>query len=135
MNTVRRLLTTPRNSNVILHLQRYYSTRKSDSKLQWPKPTEVPFQPKLANAINLIGKVNAPIQFETSSDGNPWAATVITRQEPSSLWIPVIFEGDLAHTARYHLKENDVVYVSGQLCTDPPHSQPQSHFQVFLLSI
>lgn len=50
----------------------------------------------------------------------------------------MIFEGDLAHTAVCHLKQNDVIHVAGQLSTDPPHSQPQkpsqSNFQVCFLT-
>ena len=53
------------------------------------KPTEIPFQPKVANFINLIGHVHMPIQFQTSPDGKPCAATAIKRLEsPDSpeLW-------------------------------------------------
>ena len=31
-----------------------------------------------------------------------------------------MFEGDLAYIAVCHLKENDLVYVAGQLIADPP---------------
>ncbi|KAK7272772.1 hypothetical protein RJT34_29595 [Clitoria ternatea] len=98
----------------------------SKSKCHSPKPPLIPFQPKLSNAVNLIGQIVAPLQSETSPDGNAWAATVITRQDsPSSpyLSIPVIFEGDLAHTATSHLKPNDFIHVEGQLTTDPPRFQ------------
>ncbi|RDX75033.1 Protein OSB3, chloroplastic/mitochondrial, partial [Mucuna pruriens] len=104
-------------------------TRKSNSLFS-PKPGKVPFQPKLANAVNLIGQVQTPIQFQDSPDGNAWAATVITRQHsPTSpyLSIPVIFEGDLAHTAACHLKQNDFIHILGQLSTDPPHLEQHQH--------
>ena len=32
--------------------------------------------------------------------------------------IPVIFEGDLAHTANCHLKKNDRVHITGQIFVD-----------------
>lgn len=32
--------------------------------------------------------------------------------------VPVIFEGDLAHTANCHLKKNDRVYITGQIFVD-----------------
>lgn len=111
------------------------TTRKSSkSKLQ--KPTEIPFQPKLANSVNLIGTVNKPIHFQTSTDGNPSAATVITRlgHDPSQFLIPLFFHGDLALTAQFHLKLNDVVHVEGQLSTEDDQiklDKPQQYqFQV-----
>lgn len=55
-----------------------------------PRPTEVPFQPKVANSVNLIGHVHMPLQLHTSPDGETWAATIIARQfsppDSSPLW-------------------------------------------------
>lgn len=94
MNSVLRrvLLSGDSHPSLILRLRCYSTptrTRKSKTP-PWPKPSEIPFQPKLANAVNLTGKVDAPVQFQTSPDGNTWAATVITRQDHSSLWYPSI---------------------------------------------
>ncbi|XP_047331491.1 protein OSB2, chloroplastic-like [Impatiens glandulifera] len=91
----------------------------------WPKPGEIPWQPKVANSVNLIGRVQFPVQFKTSLDGKVWAATVIYTSNESgpdspSFWIPIIFEGDLAHTAVCHLKVHDFVHISGHLSADPP---------------
>ncbi|XVE94292.1 hypothetical protein REPUB_Repub01dG0268500 [Reevesia pubescens] len=92
---------------------------------QWPRPSTIPFQSKVANSVSLSGFIHMPVQFESASDGKFWAGTVIS-QNPSSdsppLWIPIIFEGDLAHIAVCHLKENDHVYIDGQLSADPPSS-------------
>ncbi|ESQ33734.1 hypothetical protein EUTSA_v10008085mg [Eutrema salsugineum] len=97
---------------------------------EWPRPTEIPYQPKIANSADLIGYVNQPIQFHAKPDGSFWAGTVITHGPPSAsesesdldsthkFWIPVIFEGDLAHTANCHLKKNDRVYITGQIFVD-----------------
>jgi hypothetical protein len=137
MNSLRRVWSSSSSSNSSLLLRLRYSTTTRKSKSKFPKPTEIPFQPKLANSVNLIGTVTKPIHFDTSPDGNPFASTVITRldQNPSSLLIPVLFQGDLAHTANFHLKLNDVVHVAGQLSTDrPKHSNPQYQFQVSFLS-
>ncbi|KAK7363948.1 hypothetical protein VNO80_12233 [Phaseolus coccineus] len=135
-------------SPVIL-LLRSYATRTSR-----PTPPEIPFQPKLANAVSLIGQLLTPLQFHQSPDGNAWAAAVITRQEsPSSsllsyaalsisflffsalpittlshhVRIPLIFEGDLAHTAKCHLKPNDFIHIAGNLTTHPHPPLPQQH--------
>ncbi|CAA7061323.1 unnamed protein product [Microthlaspi erraticum] len=100
------------------------------SSSEWPRPTEIPYQPKIANSAELIGYVNQPIQFHAKPDGNFWAGTVITHRHPSDyesewdsdsthkFWVPVIFEGDLAHTANCHLKKNDRVYITGQIFVD-----------------
>ncbi|CAK7327700.1 unnamed protein product [Dovyalis caffra] len=97
--------------------------KKSPSSADFPRPNEIPFQAKVANSISLIGYINMPIQTQVSSpDDKFWAATIIT-QEPSyhspALWIPIIFEGDLAHIAASHLKKGDFVYIGGQLSNDP----------------
>jgi len=128
---------------------RSYATRRSK-----PTPPEIPFQPKLANAVNLIGQLLTPLQFHQSPEGNAWATAVITRQEsPSSpllsyvalsvsflffavpvittlsphFRIPLLFEGDLAHTAKCHLKLNDFIHIAGNLTTDPHGLHPQHH--------
>ncbi|KAG5037600.1 hypothetical protein JHK82_018413 [Glycine max] len=105
------------------------------------KPNDIPFQPKLANSVNLIGHVQSPIQFHVSpNDGYVWASTVITRQDSSDLSfsIPVIFEGDLAHTAKFHLNLNDCIHIAGKLTTDSPqleHLHPQSNIQVMVQTL
>lgn len=47
--------------------------------------------------------------------------------------MPIIFEGDLAHIASLHLKENDFVFVAGSLRSDLHHlnaSKGQTPLQV-----
>ncbi|KAL1205009.1 Protein OSB4 [Cardamine amara subsp. amara] len=93
-----------------------------------PRPTEIPYQPKIANSIDLIGYVHQPVQFDATNDGQFWAGTVISHgpsseSEPesdssSNFWIPVLFEGDLAHTANCYLKKNDQVHITGQILGD-----------------
>ncbi|KAI3474014.1 hypothetical protein Pfo_028802 [Paulownia fortunei] len=88
----------------------------------WPKPREIPYQEKVANFVNLIGYVQIPVRFEAASDGKHFATAVISLgdgAERNSLSVPVVFEGDLAHVVACHVKENDCVFVSGQLSVDP----------------
>ncbi|XAR53160.1 hypothetical protein NMG60_11021590 [Bertholletia excelsa] len=109
----------------------------------WPRPSEIPWQAKVANSVSLIGCVQIPVQFEASPDGKYWAGTIISQQDDDSsdsspFWIPVIFEGDLAHIAACHLKEKDFVYIAGQLSADPPPfttSQGQANVQVMVRSL
>ncbi|XP_030953904.1 protein OSB2, chloroplastic-like isoform X2 [Quercus lobata] len=115
---------------------------------EWARPSEIPFQAKIANSVNVIGYVHVPVQFESSPDGKCWAGTVLTQTHqisppPSSpdsppLWIPIIFEGDLAHIAARHLKEKNFVHVTGRLSADPPHlnaNQGQANIQVMVHSL
>ncbi|CAE5958951.1 unnamed protein product [Arabidopsis arenosa] len=119
-------------------------SRAEKSSEEWPRPTEVPYQPKIANSIDLIGYVHQPVQFDSTLDGKFWAGTVISH-EPSSdsksesdsssnFWIPVLFEGDLAHTANSYLKKNDRVHITGQILGDVIQSganSDQAHVQLF----
>ncbi|KAF8104157.1 hypothetical protein N665_0177s0014 [Sinapis alba] len=106
-----------------------FSAKESSSRIitepvKWPKPTEIPYQPKIANCTDLIGFVNQPVEFHAKPDGSFWAGTVITHGSDThsdslhKFWIPVIFEGDLAHTANCHLKKNDRVHITGQIFVD-----------------
>ncbi|XP_021901600.1 protein OSB3, chloroplastic/mitochondrial-like isoform X2 [Carica papaya] len=108
----------------------------------WPRPAEIPYQPKVANSVNLIGFVNQTVEFQAASDGKFWAGTVISQRSSSSdssgVWIPIIFEGDLAHVAACHLKKNDHIHISGQLFADaPPSTTPQTpvNIQVMVHSL
>ncbi len=50
--------------------------------------------------------------------------------------IPIIFEGDLAHIAACHLKQNNYVHVAGRLSADPPHlnaNLDQANIQVRMI--
>ncbi|KAF5729598.1 protein OSB2 chloroplastic-like isoform X1 [Tripterygium wilfordii] len=104
-----------------------YSTKRPDSP-PTPRLSEIPYQTKVANSVNLIGRVDQPIEFKASPDGNYCAAaTVIDQGRPSAtslgcerFFIPVVFEGDLAHVATCHLKKNDRVCVAGQIAAGPP---------------
>ncbi|XP_057979851.1 protein OSB2, chloroplastic-like [Malania oleifera] len=107
----------------------------------WPRPSEIPWQAKVVNSVNLIGTVRAPVRFLDSSGRKHYAGTVISQDTISDappLWIPVIFEGDLAHIAACHLKEKDCVYIVGKLNADPSPftaSKGQTNIQVMACSI
>lgn len=52
-------------------------------KADFPRPSEVPFQPKVANCVRLIGHVRTPLQVHTTPDGTFWASTVLTTSSSS----------------------------------------------------
>ncbi|KAL4182237.1 hypothetical protein AMTRI_Chr12g274960 [Amborella trichopoda] len=110
-------------------------------KREWPRPTEIPYQAKVANLVHLIGKISGPVQIETLEDGRTWAFTVLVQQKTLDfphLWIPIIFEGDMAGIAACHLKENDLIYVLGQLSAESPQFTDvngQAGIQVMVHSI
>ncbi|KAL5773530.1 hypothetical protein ACOSP7_013127 [Xanthoceras sorbifolium] len=139
MNWVRRAVVEISSRNgIIWHPktvigQSYLSTKA--------RPSEIPYQVKVANSVNLIGYVDMPVQFKASHDGKDWAATIVShipcpRSPP--LWIPVIFEGDLAHIAAFHLKQNDHVHIAGHLIVDSPTDyavQGNANVQVMVHSV
>lgn len=107
----------------------------------WPRPSTIPYQAKVANSLSLIGYVETPVQFEIAADGKFWAGTTLTQKASSgchSFWVPIIFEGDLAHVASSHIKENDLVCIDGQVISDPPPldaSRGVANVQVMVSSV
>ncbi|TQD98442.1 hypothetical protein C1H46_016043 [Malus baccata] len=103
-----------------------------------PAPTQVPFQPKVANSVRLIGHVRTPLQVVRTPDGKVLAATVLTSSCSSpgyTIRIPIVFEGDLAHTADLHLKDSDFVFVAGSLRSDLDNlsaAEDQARLQVLV---
>lgn len=100
----------------------------------WPRPSEIPFQAKVTNFVNLIGYVKIHVQFESDSNGKHFAATVISLGSGGGrkpLLIPVVFEGDLAHVVACHVKENDSVFMSGQLSVEPLRLVPSENLGKF----
>ncbi|KAL6853897.1 hypothetical protein ACP4OV_019926 [Aristida adscensionis] len=106
-----------------------------------PRPAAIPFQPRVANAVRLVGTVGAPVQMQRTADGRFSAVSVLVQERCSDFpkfWIPIIFQDDLAQLAAAHLKENDLVFVSGQLtCDVPPFklSDGQANIQVVAQSL
>ncbi|KAJ0083102.1 hypothetical protein Patl1_11639 [Pistacia atlantica] len=141
-STTKRTLLRP---TITALLAQSYSTKqwrnaKPAAADVWPRPSEIPFQVKVANSVSLIGHVDSPVQFETSPDGKHWAGTVINQRATSDspqLWIPVVFEGDLAHIAACHLKKDDHVHIAGQLTADPPSpiASQRANVQVMVHSV
>ncbi|XXG58190.1 hypothetical protein AAC387_Pa04g0565 [Persea americana] len=107
----------------------------------WPRPAEIPWQPKVANSVHLIGSVAIPVQLDVAPDGRFWAVSVMKQEKTADfpqLWIPMVFEGDLAQIAACHLKENDLVYITGQISGEPPPfniEQRQTSIQVMVHDI
>ncbi|KAL5228467.1 hypothetical protein ABZP36_016732 [Zizania latifolia] len=88
---------------------------------EFPRPSTIAFQPRVANAVRLVGTVGAPVQLQRMPDDRFSAVTVLLQGRHADcpkFWIPVIFLDDLAQVAASHLQENDLVHVSGQLTGD-----------------
>ncbi|PIN18473.1 hypothetical protein CDL12_08845 [Handroanthus impetiginosus] len=114
-------LTQPRTQKSTSFSQRI---KKQTEQLTtvWPRPGEIPYQARVSNFVNLIGYVKIPVRFESASNGKHFATTVISvgiNSNTTSLSIPIVFDGDLAHVVACHVKENDCVFVSGQLSLNP----------------
>ncbi|XP_026405452.1 protein OSB3, chloroplastic/mitochondrial-like isoform X1 [Papaver somniferum] len=105
--------------------------------LDVPKPKEIPWQSSIANSVNLIGSVSIPVQFEESDDGKFRAGTILSMEKTlgsTHLWIPLVFEGYLAHIAACHLKESDLIHVSGHLTGESPElSKERGHSSIQLM--
>ncbi|XP_019107036.1 protein OSB2, chloroplastic isoform X2 [Beta vulgaris subsp. vulgaris] len=111
-------LSSPFSTNFSSSQQKFQAFSPMEKK-ELARPSEIPFQPKVANWVNFVGTVRTPVEFCTSVDGKSWASTIISQRQHfsalSSLWISVVFEGELAETAATHVKENHYIYVGGHL--------------------
>ncbi|CAL9094272.1 unnamed protein product [Musa textilis] len=114
---------------------------REDESLELRCPSEIPFQPKVANQVHLIGTVCVPVQLQALANGTHAALSVLACEETKGFpqfCVPVNFQGDLAQVAACHLKVNDVIYVTGQLSGDAsPHAIEDAHtnFQVLAHSL
>ncbi|RZC56640.1 hypothetical protein C5167_015487 [Papaver somniferum] len=123
-STINRIL----NRVLVLQKSQLYSTSPKEPELvsksrDWPRPSTIPWQSKVANLVNLVGSVSRPIKFQESDDGKFWAGTIISQGEAdhsTAIEIPIIFEGHLAQTAVCHLKERDLIHIAGHFCEGPP---------------
>ncbi|KAK1324234.1 hypothetical protein QJS10_CPA02g01514 [Acorus calamus] len=90
----------------------------SPGPTEWRRPSDIPYQTKVANSVQLVGSIERPVEMVSSDDGTCSASTVLTHHRTGDLpyfRIPITFQGELAETAAFHLKENDLVYVTGKL--------------------
>ncbi|XP_019158767.1 PREDICTED: protein OSB3, chloroplastic/mitochondrial-like [Ipomoea nil] len=95
---------------------------------------EIPFHSNVSNSVDLIGFVDCPVQLKSLPDGRRVAKTVILSTVSSpSVSIPVVFQGDLAAIAEFHVKKNDCIYVSGQL-SNGNHNQKTVHLLVQIMN-
>ncbi|KAI3865499.1 hypothetical protein MKW92_009388 [Papaver armeniacum] len=108
--------------------------QKYMGNLDWPKPSEIPWQSNKANSINLIGSISMPVQFQDEyPDGKSTVIAILSRDSAPHLRIPIIFKGCLADMAAKHLKEKDVIYVAGHLSGDslpPKFVKEYGHFGI-----
>ncbi|KAI3929254.1 hypothetical protein MKX01_006490 [Papaver californicum] len=116
------------NRVLVLQKPQPYSTSPKEPELvsksrDWSRPNTIPWQSKVANLVSLVGSVSRPIKFQESDDGKFWAGTIISQGETddsTAIEIPIIFEGHLAQTAVFHLKEKDLIHIAGHFSEHPP---------------
>ncbi|XP_026453740.1 protein OSB3, chloroplastic/mitochondrial-like isoform X1 [Papaver somniferum] len=106
--------------------------------LDWPKPSEIPWQSNKTNSSNLIGSISMPVQFQDEyPDGKSTVIAILSRDSAPHLRIPIIFKGCLADIAAEHLKEKDVIHVAGHLSGDslpPKFVKEYGHFGIQVMA-
>ncbi|KMZ74586.1 hypothetical protein ZOSMA_125G00490 [Zostera marina] len=109
-----------------------------------PKLTDIPYQAKVANAVQLIGKIAAPVDLKINDHGTSFASTVLLQEKTAKhsvfCKIPLVFMDDLADMAVWHLEENQTVYVTGQLssgdaCSPEKIEEGSTYLEVVVDSI
>lgn len=63
------------------------SDRNPSGPKDLPRPSEVPFQPKVANLVHLVGTVGVPVQLQTLPNGM-YAAVLVLVQENTKKGLP-----------------------------------------------
>ncbi|XP_020580368.1 protein OSB2, chloroplastic-like [Phalaenopsis equestris] len=127
----------PAKANVDIPVE--LTTAKNPPEL--PRPSLIPFQPKVANSVHLVGTIDTPVKLHQLSDGCYASLSIVVNENmempkyTSRFWMPIIFRGDLAEIAACHLKTNDIIYVSGQLTGDDlAHTHEDTRENIKLLA-
>ncbi|KAI3925409.1 hypothetical protein MKW98_015757 [Papaver atlanticum] len=112
--------------------------QKYTGNLDWPKPSEIPWQSNKANSVNLIGSISMPVQLQDEyPDRKSTVISILLRDSAPHLRIPIIFKGFLADIAAEHLKEKDVIHVAGHLSGDslpPKLVKEYGHFGIQVMA-
>ncbi|EXB38634.1 hypothetical protein L484_014448 [Morus notabilis] len=90
--------------------------------LKFQRPTTIRWQDRLFNSASFIGTVVRPVEaLNAAENGNLCAYTVLSvslpHQSRGGFRILLKVQGEMAEMCFKHLKENDLVYVSGRLFT------------------
>nr|CAB3479427.1 unnamed protein product [Digitaria exilis] len=72
-----------------------------------PRSPTIPFQPKVANTVRLVGNVAAPLHMQQTPDGRFYAVSVLVqdrRLDIPKFWVPIVFQDDLAQVLAHGLQ-------------------------------
>uniref|UniRef100_K3XIT4 Uncharacterized protein n=1 Tax=Setaria italica TaxID=4555 RepID=K3XIT4_SETIT len=86
-----------------------------------PRPPTIPFQPKVANTVRLVGTVGAPVHLQRTPDGRFSAVSVLVqdrRIDFPSFWVPIVFKDDLAQVLAHLLSFVDSNVVDTEAVMD-----------------
>ncbi|KAK1276952.1 hypothetical protein QJS04_geneDACA004037 [Acorus gramineus] len=57
----------------------------SPGPTEWRRPSEIPYQTKVANSVQLVGSIERPVEMVSSEDGTCSASTVLTHRKMDEL--------------------------------------------------
>ncbi|PKA65555.1 Protein OSB1, mitochondrial [Apostasia shenzhenica] len=85
-----------------------------------PRPPVIPWSKDLANSVNLIGIIGAPVQIKQLSSGKvlAWTRLGFKKSSSETSWINLTFWDELAHIAFQHVEKGNQLHVCGRLVSD-----------------
>ncbi|CAI0434262.1 unnamed protein product [Linum tenue] len=86
----------------------------------YERPAEIPWNKELANGVQLIGVVGAPVEIKNLASGKvvAWTRLGFKKSAADTCWINLTFWDELAQTAFQHVQKGNQIYVSGRLISD-----------------
>ncbi|KAF5196756.1 Osb1 protein [Thalictrum thalictroides] len=110
-------------------------SHKEEEQLQYPKPTEIPWNKEICNSVHLIGVVGTPVQVKHLNSGKvlAWTRLAVKKSATETTWINLTFWNELAHVASQHVEKGQRIYVSGRLVSDTvegDYEKAQTYYKV-----
>ncbi|KAL5712407.1 hypothetical protein ACHQM5_014586 [Ranunculus cassubicifolius] len=114
----------------ITSINAYYNTNnlsfngddqgQEQEPLEYPRPSEIPWNKEICNSVHLIGIIGTPVQLKNLSSGKvlAWTRLGVRKSATDTTWINLTFWNELAHVASQHVEKGQQVYVSGRLVAD-----------------
>ncbi|CAI0402864.1 unnamed protein product [Linum tenue] len=101
----------------------------------YERPAEIPWNKELANGVQLIGVVGAPVEIKNLASGKvvAWTRLGFKKSAADTCWINLTFWDELAQTAFQHVQKGNQIYVSGRLISDTVENEDgkvQTYYKV-----
>ncbi|ERN01443.1 hypothetical protein AMTRI_Chr03g147790 [Amborella trichopoda] len=118
----------------------YGDYREEQGHVVYPRPSEIQWKKELANSVNLIGIVGAPVEVKYLNSGKilAWTRLGVKKSASETFWVNLTFWNELANVAFQHIEKGQQIYVSGRLVADTVEGEDekrQTYYKVVVSQI